>query len=167
MAVQSPIPVEKYLRTNYRPDRDYVDGEAVRRNLGEIEHSNAQREIMLYLCGKYPHLRRGILPEQRVQVNAKRFRIPDLCVLREDAPREKIIRTPPVLCIEILSPEDRMPRVLAKVADFLQLGLPFVWVIDPRTRRTLAYTADGVTDIKGGVLSTKDPDIEVPLLELD
>ena len=36
------IPVEEYLSTSYRPDRDYVDGEIEERNLGEKEHSILQ-----------------------------------------------------------------------------------------------------------------------------
>ncbi len=34
--------VEKYLRTIYRPDCDYIDGEVLERNVGEIDHSRLQ-----------------------------------------------------------------------------------------------------------------------------
>ena len=36
--------VEHYLTTNYRPDRDYVDGKLVARNWGELNHGLAQLE---------------------------------------------------------------------------------------------------------------------------
>ena len=37
------IPVEEYLRTVYRPDCDYIDGEVLERNLGEKPHARLQR----------------------------------------------------------------------------------------------------------------------------
>ena len=33
------ISLDEYLRTDYEPDCDYVDGELQERNLGEKEHS--------------------------------------------------------------------------------------------------------------------------------
>ena len=35
-------PIELYLRTSYHPDREYVDGRIVERNLGEKTHSSIQ-----------------------------------------------------------------------------------------------------------------------------
>jgi len=55
------VSVEEYLRTGYRPDCDYLDGNVVERNLGEFDHSSAQREILLYLVLNYPNLRERIL----------------------------------------------------------------------------------------------------------
>ncbi len=48
--------------------------------------------------------------EQRVQVSPTRFRIPDVCVVL-GKPDRQIFRTPPFLCIEILSQDDRMTRM--------------------------------------------------------
>jgi hypothetical protein len=73
MPVDASISVEEYLRTSYSPDRDYVDGEVQERNLGELDHSSTQREILFYLLTRYPNLRKRLLPEQRVQVRADRF----------------------------------------------------------------------------------------------
>ncbi len=45
-AVEEPIvSVEEYLRTSYRPDRDFVDGIVEERNLGEYEHSRLQGKL--------------------------------------------------------------------------------------------------------------------------
>src|ERR1019366_6054906 len=131
MAVASAISVEQYLSTSYRPDCDYVDGEVLERNLGEIQHGLTQSEIVVYLRLKYPRLRGRVITETRVQTSATRFRIPDVCVLAEDAPREKIILTPPALCIEILSPEDRLNRTMQRLDDYFRMGVPVCWVIDP------------------------------------
>jgi len=37
------ISVEEYLRSSYSPDREYVDGEIVERNLGEKTHGRIQK----------------------------------------------------------------------------------------------------------------------------
>ena len=116
------VSVEEYLRTGYRPDCDYLDGNVVERNLGEFDHSSAQREILLSLVWNYPNLRERILPEQRVQVNARRFRIPDVCILAAGAGCQKIITTAPELCIEVLSPEDTLTRTMERVGDYHRSG---------------------------------------------
>ena len=36
--------------------------------------------------------------------------------------------------IEILSPEDRISRYNERLADYRQMGIPNVWVIDPANR---------------------------------
>ncbi len=40
-------------------------------------------------------------------------------------------------------------------------------LINPRTRRALVYTPEGVQEVKDGILCTKNPEIRVPLSELD
>ncbi|HKB05078.1 MAG TPA: Uma2 family endonuclease [Gemmataceae bacterium] len=41
---------------------------------------------------------------------------------------------PPVLAVEVLSPEDRVNRVLGKIDDYLNNGVRVVWLIDPEER---------------------------------
>jgi Uma2 family endonuclease len=41
---------------------------------------------------------------------------------------------PPDLAVEVLSPDDRMGRVLAKVNQWLDAGCDTVWVVDPDSR---------------------------------
>jgi hypothetical protein len=36
------ISVEEYLNTSYRPDREYIDGALLERNVGERAHSRLQ-----------------------------------------------------------------------------------------------------------------------------
>ncbi len=45
MAAATQISVTEYLNTTYRPDRDYVDGGVLERNLGEYEHSRPQMRL--------------------------------------------------------------------------------------------------------------------------
>src|SRR6266496_3188532 len=54
---------------------------------------------------------------------------------------EDILTSPPLIWIEILSPEDRPIRVQQKVCEVLDFGCPWVWVIDPETLESRIYTA--------------------------
>lgn len=110
VAVVELVSVEQYLRATYRSDCDFVDGEVLKRNVGEFDHGSTQREILFYLGITYPLLRPRLVPEQRVQVTPTRFRVPDVCLLAEAAGYERIALTPPAPGIEILSPEDTLSR---------------------------------------------------------
>jgi Uma2 family endonuclease len=85
------------------------------------------------------------VPQWRFQVKPTRFRIPDLVVTREK-PNERILTKAPLLCVEILSPEDTVSRVNERVKEYLAFGVPVVWVIDPGERRIWIYRASGIEE---------------------
>lgn len=165
-ALPTLVSVDEYLHTVYRPDCDYVDGVVVERNVGEKDHSRLQLEIAYYLRQRRAEW--GIFPsiEQRIQVAPTRFRVPDICVVVGPEPDEQIYTRPPFLCIEILSPEDRMSRMQQRIADYLAFGVAYVWVIDPQTRGAWVYTSGAMREIRDGVLRTEQPDIAIPLADV-
>ncbi len=160
------VSVEEYLHTSYSPDREYLEGKILERNLGEQDHSRPQGLLVGYLLNREKQWGIYVFPEQRVQVKRDRFRVPDICVVVGARPSEQIFIHPPFLCIEILSKEDRMSDVLVKVDDYLGFGVRYVWVLDPRSRHAQIFDASGVHDVKDGMLWTADPEIFVPLNEL-
>ena len=160
------IPVEEYLRTCYRPDCDYVDGQVLERNVGELEHSDLQSELISYLRARRKRWGVRAFAEMRVRVAERRYRIPDICGMLEPVAKEPIFTTAPVFCIEILSREDRWTRVRARIDDFLAMGVRCVWAIDPIARRARRCVADGEREVRDLVLRTTNPDIEIPLREI-
>ncbi len=166
MATATQISVAEYLNTTYRPDRDYVDGEVLERNLGEYEHSRSQGLIYAYLFNREKEWRIRVVPEQRVQVKPTRFRIPDVSVILEGSPIEPIFHSPPFLCIEILSKDDSFSTIMDRLDDYLAMGVANVWIVDPRLRRGYRYTTEGLLEAKDGVLRTSNPDLAVPLTAL-
>ena len=72
------------------------------------------------------------------------MRICDLALLRAEAPREKVTETPPLICIEILSPEDCLPRAGRVLADYLAVGVSNLWLIDPIRRSAHTFDAPGL-----------------------
>ena len=166
MAARTSISVEEYLATSYRPDCDYVDGEVVERNLGEWDHGRLQAILAAYLILREKGWGVKVATETRLRVKPTRLRIPDICVIVGNT-AERVLTKPPFICIEILSPEDRMSRVEERVKDYLEMGVPYVWVLDPRSKQTYAATAaEGLRKVKGGVLRTENPVLEVPLAEI-
>jgi len=165
MAVSTQISVEEYLKTVYRPDCDYVDGIVEQRTLGERDHSGIQGNLVIFFGSRFRQMGIRAWPEWRFQVKPTRFRVPDVIVTRGQ-PDEKILTTPPLLCIEILSPQDTMSRVNQRVQEYLEFGVPVVWVIDPEERRVWIYRANGMQEATGDSVKLDGTDIEVPFPEI-
>jgi Uma2 family endonuclease len=166
MSARTLISVEDYLATAYEPDCDFVDGHIEERNVGEVTHARLQARIAAYLLTRCEVKGPVVMTEVRVQVRPGRFRVPDVCVTGGE-PGEEVLTQPPFICIEILSPEDRMSRVEVRINDYLAMGAPYVWVLDPETKQAFAATAaTGLQEVKSGVLKTDNPAIEVPLAEI-
>ena len=166
MGTATLVPVSEYLSTDYSPDCEYVDGELEERNMGERDHGNVQMALSAYLYNRRKQLRIRVFLEQRIQLSPTRFRVPDICVVAGPEPQEQIFTQPPFLCVEILSPEDRMSRMQEKIDDYLGFGVRYVWLVNPQSRRAYVYTSEGMTEVKDGVLRTREPEIAVPLEEV-
>jgi Uma2 family endonuclease len=103
---------------------------------------------------------------QRVQVAKTRIRVPDVWRDRRRKAPRPIFRTLPFICIEVLSPEDRMAGVQDRIYDYLKFGVRYLWVINPENRRVWVNTLAGATEVKGGILRTENPSLTVSLAEL-
>jgi len=135
------VPLSEYLHEVYRPDCEYVDGAVLERNVGEKEHSAWQLALGRLLSRFRTSAQVRVFPELRLQVAPERFRVPDMMVVSRAAPDEQIITHPPLLCVEILSPEDRFGRVNERLADYARMGVHAVWVIDPT--KQIGYQCSG------------------------
>lgn len=158
--------VGEYLSTTYRPDREYVDGLVLERNLGELDHSSLQTELAIYLGRFRKQLGIWVYVEQRVQVTATRFRVPDVCVVAGQKPEEQIFTRPPFICIEILSKEDRLEQMQERLDDYLAFGVPYVWLLNPRTRKAYRCVPGAMHEVEDNILRTANPEILVPLAEV-
>ena len=100
---------------------------------------------------------------QRVQVSPTRFRVPDVCAIFVSDPVEPIAKRSPFLCVEVLCAVDTAARLDEKLSDYFQMGVRYVWVLDPLARRAFCYTPGKMHEVLDGTLRTKAPVIEVPL----
>jgi Uma2 family endonuclease len=136
-AVTVRMSVEEYLRTPFRPDVDFVDGVIEERHLGEFDHARLQTVLLRILGSREIDWNVYVSGELRVQVSPTRFRVSDVCVTDAAQELEQIPRRPPLLCIKVLSPEDRLARMLERVKDFHRMGVGVVWGVQPEERRGL------------------------------
>jgi len=81
------------------------------------------------------------------------YRIPDICV--KALPHQVTpILTRPDLAIEIVSPDDEVPEMLAKIGDYLAAGIPHIWVVDPYKRTLVEADQAGIRRPASQVLAT-------------
>ncbi len=165
MAVSTQISVEEYLKTVYRPDRDYVDGVVEERNLGERDHSWIQGNLIGFFRNRFRETGIAALPEWRFQVRSTRFRVPDVVVTR-GKPDEQILTKPPLLCIEILSPEDTVSKTNKRIQEYLEFGVPVVWLVDPTEKTIWIYRPNGMEQATGDSIKLHGTSIEVPFAEI-
>ncbi|MGI8772824.1 MAG: Uma2 family endonuclease [Acidobacteriaceae bacterium] len=167
MATATTIPVETYLHSTYHPDCDFVDGEVRERTVGEKDHARLQKLLLLFFAGIEDQARISVYPELRTQVSPTRYRVPDITVLEADAPDEQVITHPPLIVIEILSPEDTFARVRERIEDYLAFGIPHIWIVDPRDRMGYLCTSGNFREWKAtAVLSVPGRPITLDLAQL-
>ncbi len=168
MATTAPatLTIEQYLRTSYSPDVDFVDDHTEERNLGEHDHGRLQILIGIAL---HPYERTSairIVAEQRMRVSDSKIRIPDIAILHASAPRDPVATTPPLICIEILSPEDRLSRAKLVLADYLTMGVENIWLIDPVQRVAYTFGTAGLSAPVFDTLTVPGTEIRLDLTPL-
>jgi Uma2 family endonuclease len=132
MAAGIHVPVEVYLRTSdYEPDAEYVDGEIVERPMGEFNHADWQQAIQRWFAAHSREWNVRAISEIRVQVKANHYLVPDVTVLDRSLPVEQIVTHPPLAVFEVLSPEDRFMRLRQKLAEYAEMGIPQIWIVNP------------------------------------
>ncbi|MBV9081036.1 MAG: Uma2 family endonuclease [Acidobacteriaceae bacterium] len=158
------VSFDEYLNTSYSPDCEYIDGAILERNVGKGRHAFTQLSLGAELRQQARSKGLVATSDHRVRVSAMRIRIPDLCVLEQ---LEEVVTKPPRLCVEILSPEDRWTRVNAAVADYQEMGVPYVWVIDPYRSRAWIFELDNPPlEVRDGNLTAPALGVEVRLIDI-
>jgi Uma2 family endonuclease len=153
--------VREYLRTSWSPDREFVDGRIEKRNLGEKEHSIIQRYFTFLFMLKRAESRVEVFPELRTQTQSRRFRVPDVLVTRVDDQFERYITRPPLIAVEILSPEDTLTAMRTKAAEYRQFGIEHIWIIDSEARIAYSYTEAGLEEVHAGELTVAETPIRI------
>jgi Uma2 family endonuclease len=142
-----------------------LDGrfELVRGELVEMNQPNVRHGIV---CGTVSRLlgnwadanNGGIVASHDSGVLTERdpdtVRGPDVFFVRRDRwPGGEALDTSleiaPDLAVEVISPSNRWPQVVAKIGEYLQIGVPEVWAIEPLSRRVHVYRPDDEPFILG------------------
>jgi Uma2 family endonuclease len=158
--------VREYLRTSWSPDREFVEGRIEERNLGEKEHSILQRYLTVLFAIKRGEWGVEVFPELRTQTKTRNFRVPDVLVIRAGEKFERYVTQPPLIAIEILSPEDTLQAMQGKAAEYRQFGIDNIWIVDPEPRIAYRYTSAGLEEVRTGELIVPETPIRLVLGEM-
>jgi len=158
--------VREYLRTSWSPDRELVDGRIEERNLGEKDHSIIQRYLTFLFMLKRAEWNVEVFPELRTQTKARSFRVPDVLVVRAGEKFERYVTQPPLIAVEIRSPEDSLDDMQKKAAEYSIFGVDNIWVIDTNPRVAYRYTSARLEEVQTGELTVPETPIRVVLSEM-
>jgi Uma2 family endonuclease len=158
--------VREYLSTSWSPDREFVDGQIEERNLGEKDHAIIQRYLTFLFMLKRAEWGVEVFPEVRTQVAATNFRVPDVLVVQAGEAFDRYLTHPPLIAIEILSPEDSLSAMQNKFENYLRFGIPNIWIVDPEPRLAYRYIAAGLEPVQSGELTVAETPIKLVLSEL-
>src|ERR1700733_2265374 len=133
MSATATVSVEDYLRRTEKPYCEYVDGVLYPKAMPTSLHALVQAMLIRLLSAPGVY----VLAEVHVRLSPTRYLVPDVIAT---AKIESPYPTEPVLlCVEILSPEDRVGATLAKCEQYHAWGVPFCWVIDPEKQTAWQY----------------------------
>jgi len=158
MGAKTAVSVEQYLKTSFPDlDREYRDGELVERTLPTFLHGKTQLHLGALFAAERRKFPLHACAETRMKVRPNLYLIPDVAVFYPDAPGE-VPDTPPLVAIEILSPDDRLTAVRDKLEECRAWGVRHVWLVDPYSKRM--YTCDdGLAEVRALTI----PELDIAL----
>jgi len=152
---RSDMAVEDLQRLSEEKDYELHDGQLVERNMGNEASETAlnlgalinlfcRKHRLGRVCGAdggFIVLRDGKESLRRPDISFfKRGRLPP-----GQGWATGYERIPPDLAVEVLSPNDLVYEVDAKLEEYLRLGVRLIWVVHPATRIVTVIRLDGTT----------------------
>jgi Uma2 family endonuclease len=160
------VSVEQYLRTSFEHDAELVEGRIVERPAPYWAESRMQGFLVEQLWSASRKLGWFTMIELRVRTGSDRYRVPDVCIIRErpDEQSQGIVTRPPYLCIEIVAPDDKAAEAFRKIREYLSFGVEWVWVIDPVSLSGQVHSQSSVANVDR-IFSTDRFNIDLSTVE--
>lgn len=150
MSTGTKLTLDEFLALpETKPGAEYIDGKVVQKSMPTTGHTIIQRLLSLVFSlflREHPIADGG--PEWRCifgPADHWQARLPDFALVVRERLRgtqsDQPFHGAPDFAVEIMSPDDRMSEVLAKVQFYLENGVRLVWLIDPRTRTVMVWSS--------------------------
>jgi Uma2 family endonuclease len=147
MATKALITSEQYLTTHFEREPELVHGELVERPLPTFPHGNLQLRLGSRLLALQPSYAVFTGVEVRVQIAPDVFRVPDIAMWAGPEPPPKLPITPPILVVEVSSPDDRFHDILQKFEEYRVWGVQHIWLVEPELKRCHIYESGSLTEV--------------------
>ena len=131
------VTVEEYLGANHKPACEYFDGVLRQKPMPTRKHGVIQGRLVRLISERFSGFEAGT--EITVRLREGKFLVPDLIVQRCDQIQDPYPYSPVHLCVEILSPSDKMNEVLTKCEEYHAWGVETTWIVDPDAQRSWEY----------------------------
>ena len=132
---------EAYLALNPEHRSELVDGALITMNPPTIEHFLIAKFIEQALDAEIKQLQEPWLcfREAGIRSTLRRSRLTDVCVVTVDQARElrglsTVFQTPPLLAVEVVSPDSIQRDYRHKRSEYAAMGIPEYWIVDPLKR---------------------------------
>ena len=155
MATTAHVSIEEYFAYSGKPNCEYLDGVLRPKAMGTYEHGRVQIRIGQLL----QELGYKAAAEWTVRISPTKFLVPD--VAADTHVGSPYPDRPVLLCVEILSPEDRASETFKKCELYHAWGVPYCWVIDPVDEIGWEYHRGGSVEQCTGALNAGT--IQIPL----
>ncbi len=145
MATEALITPEQYLATHFEREPELVHGEIVERTLPTFPHGDIQLELgsrLRTLQGSH-RVYTGV--EVRMRLADDLYRIPDIALWTQ--PPDPIPASPPLLVVEVSSPDDRLHDLLQKLEEYRVWGVRHIWLVEPELRKFHIYDRGSLTEV--------------------
>jgi Uma2 family endonuclease len=152
MATKAQITAEQYLHMTFEYDAEFVHGELVERAMPNYFHGRIETLLSsLFEALRSPY-RLYACSGVRMRLAQDLYRIPDIAAF-VTPPDGAVPYEPPLVVVEILSPDDRHHDLMEKLEEYRAWGVPNIWVIDPLARRLSLYSEAGLQNVSSLALS--------------
>jgi Uma2 family endonuclease len=143
MATTTGISIEQYLNTSYTPDCEYIQGELREKPMVGVPHGELQVILGVWFRTHRREWHIRVAVEARTRISEDRVRLPDVVVFPETVRSTAVLESPPLIAIEVLSPDDRFQDLQQRAHDLQSMGTENIWLIDPAERTIRVW--DGLT----------------------
>jgi Uma2 family endonuclease len=143
MATKALITPEQYLAMHFEREPELVHGELVERPLPNLSHGRIQQRLAVRLDGA------GLCcTEVRMLLAEGLYRIPDVAVFEGAGPTQEIPASPPLLVVEVSSPDDRLHDLLQKLEEYRAWGVRHIWLVEPELKKLYIYNRGSLTEVE-------------------
>jgi Uma2 family endonuclease len=136
---------QQYLAMHFEREPELVHGELVERSLPTFPHGNLQLRLgsRLEALRSSHQVFTGV--EVRVRLAADLIRIPDIALWTELP--EEMPTAPPLLVVEVSSPDERLHDLLQRFEDFRAWGVQHMWLVEPELKKLYVFNRGSLTEV--------------------